>query len=95
METKSRLETSTIKLRSKVDDLLTEIATNKVNHKDWLTGKEVMNIIGICSSTLQSYRKLNKIGFSKLNKKKIQYSRSSVDKLLQANYVEPKTVNHE
>lgn len=95
METKSTLETTTIKLRSNIDDLLTEITAKNVNQKEWLTGSEVMNILGICARTLQSYRNLNRIGFSKLNKKKIHYSRSSVDQLLQANYVEPKPLNHD
>lgn len=49
--------------------------------KEWLTGSEVCKLLKISSRTLQNYRDLGKIGFSK-NGRKIYYKSSDIDTLL-------------
>jgi hypothetical protein len=48
---------------------------------DWVSGKEVMEMLGISSKTLQNYRDRRVIPFSKIGKK-IYYNKKEIDKLL-------------
>lgn len=56
---------------------------------EWMTGVEVMKLLDVSSRTLQNYRDNGKVGFSVIGRRKIYYLRSSVEKLLKANYHEP------
>lgn len=62
---------------------------------DWLTGKEVQQILNISSRSLQNYRDAGIIGFSQIGKKVIHYRRADVEELLKNNFNKPfKNLNH-
>lgn len=76
-------------LIQKVEALLEKTNNKQEQKKEWLEPQEVMEILKISPRCLQTYRDQGKIGFSKIGKKKIYYSRKSVEELLHKNYVEP------
>lgn len=76
-------------LIKKVDSLLDKVSNKQQEKKEWLEPHEVMEILKISPRCLQTYRDQGKVGFSKIGKKKIYYSRKSVEELLHKNYVEP------
>lgn len=76
-------------LIQKVEALLEKTNNKQEQKKEWLEPQEVMGILKISPRCLQTYRDQGKIGFSKIGKKKIYYSRKSVEELLHKNYVEP------
>jgi hypothetical protein len=73
----------------KVEALHEKLLGKQQEKKEWLEPHEVMEILKISPRCLQTYRDSGKIGFSKIGKKKIYYSRESVDKLLQKNFHKP------
>lgn len=76
-------------LIQKVEALLEKTNNKQEQKKEWLEPQEVMEILKISPRCLQTYRDQGKIGFSKIGKKKIYYSRKSVEELLHKNYIEP------
>lgn len=81
-------------LQNKINALYEMLVINS-NHdskanNEWLDGAETMKILKVSSRTLQNYRDNGKIGFTLLGARKIQYSRSSVEKLLMKNYNPPR-----
>jgi hypothetical protein len=78
-------------LKFKIDAIYDVLCKNHSNPEktQWMDGKEVLNYLKISSRTLQNYRDKGLVGFSQIGTKKIQYSRESVEKLLQSNYVLP------
>ena len=45
----------------------------------WVSAKEIKNKLDICSQTLENWRKLNKIEYKKINKRKFIYNLNSID----------------
>ena len=82
-------KTSLDTLIQKVEALHEKLIGKQKEKKEWLEPQEVMEILKISPRCLQTYRDQGKIGFSKIGKKKIYYSRKSVEELLHKNYVEP------
>ena len=76
-------------LIQKVEALHDKLIGKQEENKEWLEPHEVMTILKISPRCLQTYRDEGKLGFSKIGKKKIYYSRESVEKLLQKNFVKP------
>lgn len=76
-------------LIQKVEALHEKIVGKKEEQKEWLEPHEVMKMLQISPRCLQTYRDEGKVGFSKIGKKKIYYSRESVEQLLQKNFVKP------
>ena len=84
-----------IEIADKINAIYEKIISKERNDEsttpsnDWMTGPEVMKLLNVSSRTLQNYRDNGKVGFSVIGRRKIYYLRSSVEKLLKANYHEP------
>ena len=77
------------KINAIYDKIISKEDANDSNTNEWLTGPEVLKLLNVSSRTLQNYRDYGKVGFSVIGRRKIYYLRSSVEKLLKANYHEP------
>lgn len=77
------------KINAIYDKIISKEDGNDSNTNEWLTGPEVLKLLNVSSRTLQNYRDYGKVGFSVIGRRKIYYLRSSVEKLLKANYHEP------
>jgi len=54
--------------------------------KNWLTGDEVIHLLGISKRTLQNYRDQRTLSFSQVGRK-IYYKASDIDEYLEAHYI--------
>jgi hypothetical protein len=81
---KSSLDTLIQKVEALHDKII-----GKQEKKEWLEPHEVMAILKISPRCLQTYRSTGKLGFSQIGRRKIYYSRESVEKLLQKNFIKP------
>jgi hypothetical protein len=70
-------------IMAKLDQLLKTTAAKAESHPEWLTGKEVMKILGVTSRTLQKYRDTGILDFSQVSRKKILYKRADVMQFLE------------
>ena len=77
------------KINAIYDKIISKEGGDDSNSNEWLTGPEVLKLLNVSSRTLQNYRDNGKVGFSAIGRRKIYYLRSSVEKLLKANYHEP------
>ena len=79
------------KLNAIYEKIITREGSDDIKNQsnEWLTGPEVLKLLDVSSRTLQNYRDNGKVGFSVIGRRKIYYLRSSVEKLLKANYHEP------
>lgn len=57
--------------------------------EDWISDKETMKLLGVGTTTLQTFRNEDRIIYSKTTTKTIKYSRSSI-----YNYIESKSNKH-
>jgi hypothetical protein len=95
MDTIKNPSNNLLEIADKINAIYEKIISNEGfdnsnNHSnEWMTGAEVMKLLDVSSRTLQNYRDFGKVGFSVIGRRKIYYLRSSVEKLLKANYKEP------
>ena len=95
METISEVEKELNQLTKLINFCLREMKVNngQVKKEEWLSKQDVMTLLNICSKTLYNYKRNGLVGYSKLSDKVILYSKESVKKLLESNYVAPKNQN--
>lgn len=77
------------RLTEKIEALEKAIKGKKEKKSDWLDSQEVLQLLKISPRTLQNLRDQRRIGYSRIGKKLIYYSRESVDRILKKNYQEP------
>lgn len=75
-------------LTEKIEALEKAIKGNK-EKSDWLDPQEALELLKVSPRTLQNLRDQGKIGFTRLGRKLIYYSRASVERILKENYQEP------
>lgn len=74
-------------LMEKVELLCKNLPTNKKEEReDYLDSKEVMEALGICQKTWQTYRDKKIIPYTKIGRK-VYVRRSDLDKFMQANII--------
>lgn len=70
-------------------EALEKAIKGKKEKSDWLDSQEVLQLLRISPRTLQNLRDQGKIGFTRIGKKLIYYSRESVERILKQNYQGP------
>jgi len=84
--TKTDLEQLKSELLSEISQLLSK---SSPTFKEFLTGKEVKELLGISTGTLQNYRITGKLYYSKVEGK-IFYAYADIQKLINENRVKNK-----
>lgn len=74
----------TSELRRVFSQLINELEENPREVKDWLSGPEVLHLLGISRPTLARWRDSGKLEFCKIGQK-ILYERSALNSFLQKN----------
>jgi hypothetical protein len=76
-------------LAEKIEALEKAIKGKNQDKPDWLDPQDTLDLLKCSPRTLQSMRDHGKIGFTRIGRKKIFYSRGSIEKLLSKNYQVP------